>query len=262
MDKEINIKNLKNNTMKKLLFLVILFSFTLTEITAQVCTSCYQTINTGTNSSAIGTYTVSDGNSSFASGYRSEASSDYTIALGFYSFATNAKSTAIGSSIKANASKSIVFGSGEFNANVYLENNVPRSLMVGFRSKYPTLFVSESKFSPEYDKTGKIGIGNITSPQAKLHLLADEGEDATVFQPFSWDNGGSANLVLGNYAYGLSSTKTGGLVFGSENGYSFANNGLVSFSGQIKVSGGSPGRESVDIRQRWFGFLARCYKPQ
>ncbi|RLD69859.1 MAG: hypothetical protein DRI87_09105, partial [Bacteroidetes bacterium] len=204
--------------MKQFALLISLFTFTILESYGQ-CTGCGGTTNNGNNSSAIGTNTVSTGNSSFASGFGSEATANYTTALGFYAKATYSKGIALGSAVKATVYKSVVIGSGDWNANVYLENNVPRSLMVGFQSRYPTLFVSESPLSAYYNKTGKIAIGNVINengymdPQAKLHLRADAGEEAAVFiEPHTWEPRARANLWLGNMYHGVSAEFDNGLV--------------------------------------------------
>jgi len=44
-------------------------------------------------------------------------------------------------------------------------------MMIGFKSNLPTFFVGESS---GVNRTGKIGIGNVTSPAAKLHIKADD----------------------------------------------------------------------------------------
>ena len=49
--------------------------------------------------------------------------------------------------------------------------------MIGFNSALPTLFISKSS---TYNTTGKVGIGNITSPKAKLHIRSDANEDAGI----------------------------------------------------------------------------------
>jgi len=203
-------------TLRSLFFSSLLTLIVINQITAQ-CIDCGNTTNTGTNSSAIGTQTISTGNSSFASGFGAQATNNYTTSLGFYSFATNAKSVAIGSAVKANSEKSVVIGAGDWNANIYLENNHPRSLMIGFKSKFPTLFVSESPMSPWYDKTGKVGIGNVTSPQAKLHIYSDEDEDATLFlEPSVWSAGYNATIWFGNQNQSISANTTEGMAYTTE----------------------------------------------
>jgi hypothetical protein len=188
----------------------------------QPCTSCENTQNTGMNSSAIGTNTVSTGNSSFASGFGSETTANYTTAMGFFAKATYTKGIALGSAVKATMDKSIVIGSGEWNADIYLENNIPRSLMVGFRSRYPTLFVSESPQSGYYNKTGRIGIGNMTDPQAKLHIYSDDDEAATLFlQPSNWTTEYNAEIMLGDTAHSISAEIDEGLVYKTEENHVF-----------------------------------------
>jgi len=49
--------------------------------------------------------------------------------------------------------------------------------MIGFNSDKATFFVSETPYNRQ---TGSIGIGNVTDPQAKLHIRADEEEHATL----------------------------------------------------------------------------------
>ena len=149
---------------------------------SQSCTNCSGTTVLGTDASAIGTNTVANGHSSFASGFGSQATAYYTTAIGFYSFASYTKAISLGSMVKSNMDRAVVIGcGGDYSAHIYLQNNIPRSLMIGFNSQFPTLFVSESPQSPGYDKTGRIGIGNITDPQAKLHILSDNDEDADLF---------------------------------------------------------------------------------
>lgn len=43
--------------------------------------------------------------------------------------------------------------------------------MIGFNSTLPTFFVEPA---PSNGLTGRIGIGNVTAPQAKLHILGDD----------------------------------------------------------------------------------------
>ncbi len=68
-------------------------------------------------------------------------------------------------------------GYGEQN-HERLINTIGNSLMIGFNSIYPTLFIDKS---PSKFRTGKVGIGNVTKPEAKLHILADHGENAGLF---------------------------------------------------------------------------------
>jgi hypothetical protein len=209
--------------MKQIILLFIVAIFVFTETYCQ-CTGCEGTTNTGNNSSAIGTNTKSTGNSSFASGFGSEATANYTTALGFFAEATYTKGVAIGSAVKATMDRSIVIGSGSYSANYYLENPIPRSLMVGFSSEKPTLFISESPMSAYNDRTGKIGIGNITQPEAKLHILSDEDEAATLFlQPSNWNTTDNAEIWLGNQNHGIAADIDEGMVYQTENNHVFKN---------------------------------------
>jgi len=207
--------------MKKLFFLTVFLFWGFTEISAQ-CTSCSGTINTGNTSSAIGKNTVSTGLTSFASGFGSQATEGYTTALGFYSFATYNKATAIGSTVKSSGYQSIVLGSGDYNTGTYLINNIPRSLMIGFHSLYPTLFVVGDDTPNVFNKTGRIGIGNVTNPLAKLHIRADEGEEAAVFiEPHSWGGGNKAGVYLGNFHNSVFADSSSGIVYKTENNHVF-----------------------------------------
>ena len=49
--------------------------------------------------------------------------------------------------------------------------------MMGVKSQYPTLTISAAE-NPGY--TGKVGIGNVTAPQAKLHIKGDAMEHASI----------------------------------------------------------------------------------
>jgi len=223
----------------KAIFLVILTTMALTGLKSQVNYS--NTTLSGSYPSAIGINTKALGNYSFAAGASSEATASYTTALGFYSFATYSKAIAIGSAVKSNVYKSIVIGSGSYDHGKYLENNVMESLMIGFNSKFPTLFVVQPEEQDlNYTKTGKIGIGNVTSPLAKLHLRADDGEEAAVFiQPFDWSRGNAASLALGDLFHGVTANTIDGLIFKTSSFYNFNEGylkiGLEARAGSVLV---------------------------
>ena len=90
----------------------------------------------------------------------------------------------IGHHIKVNGhSGGMVIGNGfdaANNANAFLVNDSSNSLMVGFNSIKPTLFVSESPndYSQNIlNRTGRVAIGDVV-PHAKLHVRSDQGENA------------------------------------------------------------------------------------
>jgi hypothetical protein len=214
--------------MKRFIILSIILVLTYTNIKAQ-CTSCYSSTNTGMYSSVLGRESVSSGYTSFASGIRSKATADFSTAIGFHAEAHGVKGVALGTMVKASVSKSIAIGSGNTNSNTYMENYVPRSLMVGFTSKFPTLFVGEPKDQDnQYTKTGRIAIGNVVNsfgymePLTKLHLRADIEEPAIAFiEPHQWKSGAYASLALGSLEHGIGAEYELGLVFQSPTNYVF-----------------------------------------
>ena len=231
--------------MKKTYLLLILIIFG-SSVFAQNCTNCNGTSTSGLNASAIGTSTIADGNSAFAGGYFSKATGNNSFAFGEMSYADsnnsialgtrdtanwigaiaigmNARaggtgSIALGNQIQALGHYSIVIGTG-FQPTKKLRNPYTNSLMIGFNSMKPTLFVSSSLY---YDKTGRIGIGNVTDPQAKLHLRADDGEDAAIYiEPNNWNAGEMARLILGNTFHSITTNNSEGMKFESENNFIF-----------------------------------------
>jgi len=182
---------------KQLLFLVLVIILNFTNETLNAQVHYKNTVATQDNSSAIGQESVANADASFASGFKTTASGAKSTALGITSEASGVGSTTlginnlaignysvtIGSNLKAVQDHSIVIGSGD-PVSPRLTNNQTYSLMVGFLSQYPTLFVGTS---PLYNKTGSIAIGNVVNengymdPQAKLHIRADANEEAAVF---------------------------------------------------------------------------------
>ena len=129
-------------------------------------------------SSNIGNSTNATGYNSFASGYASEASGHTSTALGREAKALGAYSGAFGNFVVASANNSFVLGTG-FSTTLPLTNTAA-GIMMGVNSQQPTLTISAAASA---NKTGKIGIGNITSPSAKLHIKSDssgENENADI----------------------------------------------------------------------------------
>jgi hypothetical protein len=197
--------------MKKLALLIIAVMLQTTIVVGQDCVVCSQP-PTVPGASVIGTNSIAQGVGSTAIGTHS------------YTESQAGNSIAIGTWAKTVASLSVVIGSGRDSYNM-LVNNMQQSLMVGFGSKYPSLFVGRSPFA---DKTGKIAIGNVVNqngqmdPLTKLHLRADEGEEASFFiEPNSWSGGDFANLFLGNFYHGITADTNQGLHFLSQKNYLF-----------------------------------------
>lgn len=163
----------------------------------------------GYSNTASGSYSTSLGYSNIASGYASiagtrnaEASSNYSVALGYYAKANGLYSTALGSFseaishfttsigqyVKASNTNAMVIGKGA-NNSYKLDNNITNSLMIGFNSNVPTLFVGASSGTGTY---GKVGIGNITSPLTELDVngtITMRGGAAANYIPVSDANG-------------------------------------------------------------------------
>ncbi len=125
----------------------------------------------------VGTYkNIASGGYSATIGAGCESRGLYSFSVGYVAKSYMANTIAMGKFVKAQAQNTIVIGSGYGNAESrLLTNNISNSLMIGFNSTLPTLFVSKSS---NYNTTGKVGIGNVTSPQAKLHIKSDSNEDA------------------------------------------------------------------------------------
>lgn len=116
------------------------------------------------------------GNYSATIGINNMTMGSNSLAVGQANKTYGAASVALGKFAWANATNAIVIGGGTDNSeSKALINNYSGTLMVGFNSRRPTLFVSSSNGG---ETTGKIGIGNVTSPLAKLHMLSDSNEDA------------------------------------------------------------------------------------
>ena len=199
--------------MKKLsIYITILFFVAniSTSLRAQVCYTCPNQGNnvTGSASSAFGTNNTVSGMMSTAIGNNNSITTGASFIAGTYSniYSSSGNSVIVGGSntIINGCSESYIFGSGSQVIHTramlighrlqsgaasqiilgagrvggFLTNNKMYSLAIGFNSNVPTFFVGES---PANDQTGRVGIGNNTEPQAKLHVKADKAEDATLF---------------------------------------------------------------------------------
>lgn len=117
-----------------------------------------------------------------------------SLAVGQANKTVGASSIALGKFAWANATNAIVIGSGTDNyESKALINNYSGTLMIGFNSRRPTLFVGSSNGGVT---TGKIGIGNMTEPLAKLHMLSDSNEDAGMILETSNKTSKSAFLQM------------------------------------------------------------------
>jgi hypothetical protein len=120
--------------------------------------------------------TTTGSSGAFAGGYGSTADGVFAFAFGNQVTAAGTNSLAIGRFLETATTPAMIFGTG-FSPTSRLTNSTPNSLMIGFNSIKPTFFVSGA-IGNGY--TGKIGIGDITTPLAKLHIKGDANEDADI----------------------------------------------------------------------------------
>ena len=143
----------------------------------------------GNNNNVKGDYSFSLGTNCSVTGQSNGA------AIGFFAVSTDNDSYSFGSFVEAYAPGSMVIGTGSSKRDM-LRNTKQESLVVGFNSIHPSLFVSRS---PSMHETGKIGIGT-DEPATKLHMYSGVDEDAIIFlQPKNFTTSDDfAAIFLGN----------------------------------------------------------------
>ncbi|MBI1923613.1 hypothetical protein HYR99_05130, partial [Candidatus Poribacteria bacterium] len=137
----------------------------------------------GPFSIAMGAATAS-GQYSIAMGDSATARGDYSTAIGMFTTAAGSYSTAIGHSVTVGTESkgAVVIGSGG-DGNLF--NNIAESLMVGFRSDIPTLFVGPSN-GP--GTTGNVGIGTKSPGSYKLAVEGKIGAREVVVTLDNWSD--------------------------------------------------------------------------
>lgn len=243
--------------MKKLIKLISALSLVMTGITTNVIAQVQYNgcTTTGTYASAIGKNNTASGNNSFAGGYNSQTTGSNCFAFGYNSKATQstnaalgntatasgAGSIAIGNYVKATAQNTFVFGSGT-TASYPLTNSTANSIAFGVNSNKPTMLITKS-LNNNY--TGKVAIGQVTDPQAKLHIKSDNNEDASVFLEPTNKNNWKACIKLFDNDHTITVDNTASMVFNAGNGplsflggsYCFGNNVLtISPAGKIGIN--------------------------
>jgi hypothetical protein len=128
-------------------------------------------IEGGTSSTATGSYGIALGyscdasgtNGSAAIGYNATATQNMSHAFGSYVSATGLYSMVLGRQASASANNAHVLGNG-ISSGTPLDNSISNSLMIGYESDVPTVFVGPSA---GVGTTGNVGIGT-AAPDAKL----------------------------------------------------------------------------------------------
>ena len=229
-------KNLIETSWVKYSFIILVTSTILLSSTIQLksqCVDCNNTSTPGLNASAIGNGNSASGNYSFAGGFNSSAEGTASFAFGNRVIAAGATSLALGRFLRTNTSPAIVIGTG-YDIDNPLINNIPNSLMVGFNSNLPTFTVSDSW---GISRTGRIGIGNVTNPQAKLHIRADEGEDASLLLEPSDPRRQQAILQMMDANTGITAGQSTGMQLYTDLGQMQFTAGQFTFEGPVKVAG-------------------------
>nr|NQU89972.1 hypothetical protein [Bacteroidota bacterium] len=173
--------------MKKYIFKISITVFLVltmhSNLTGQTCIQCDENSNaSGNYASVMGMSTTATYDMAFAGGFNSHANGFFAFAFGNQVTALGANTLAIGNYIQTAATGAMVLGCGP-NVTSPLINNKSNSFMIGFNSTKPTFLVTKAIGN---DRTGKIGIGDIPEPQAKLHIIGDNDpvhmdENASLF---------------------------------------------------------------------------------
>jgi len=128
----------------------------------------YVTASGDDGATALGYYSAAHGdNGATALGNNCQANGNWgSIALGS-GVVSNGDNGAIalGNDVQANSNTSIILGEG-LSGSVPMINNIAKSLMVGFNSDIPTLFIGQAN---GVGTTGHVGIAT-TTPSEKLHI--------------------------------------------------------------------------------------------
>lgn len=172
--------------------------------------------STSNMSFAIGDNNTSDNTFSFAIGRSNQSHASTSYAIGYSNTNTSlaSPSFAVGFNNTNSAQHSISIGERL--------SNTTGGIMMGINkhgSNYkPTLFISTTQGSNE---TGKVGIGNVTSPSAKLHIKADSDEKADLMLEAT----GTSAIYFKNKNNSIS--LTGNIMTLSAGGFSYTNGNVA-----------------------------------
>ena len=207
----------------------------------------------GDYSSALGYSSTASGLGAFTIGNNNNVTGDYSfslgsycsvtgpnngVAIGLHAFSAASNAYSFGSFIEADAPGAMVIGMGASSSDI-LRNTNQESLVIGFNSIHPTLFVGKS---PTMHQTGKIGIGT-DEPATKLHMYSGVDEDAILFlQPKNYTTSDDyAAILLGNQQNQIKTTHNGPMEFLTESKFVFKGShlevGTSAGSQNLKVFG-------------------------
>lgn len=173
------------------------------------------------------------GNYSATIGAGCEANGSYSLAVGNAAKSNASMTTAIGKYVRANATNSVIIGSGVSNSDTRaLINSKANSLIVGFNSTYPTLFVGPSS---GYGTTGKVAIGNVTTPESKLHVKSDVNEDAGIILETSTSSK-SSYLQFTDTNHKISYDKSTGIQIMSKNDNITLGSNIISMNAKVGIN--------------------------
>jgi len=148
---------------------------------------------------AMGSGNTASGVASFAMGQSVTASGTASVAIGNNITSGSAANTvAMGQNVNATAANAIVIGSGQSSGS-RLVNNTANSLMVGFGSTVPTLFVGPSA---GVDNRGNVGIGTAT-PGSRLTVRAEDNLATKSVLNVTDNSGTSAMLITNDRRVGI-----------------------------------------------------------
>ena len=183
---------------------------------------------TGTNASAIGNKTKAEGNNSFAGGYGSRTVGGNSFAFGYNCTTSGSTTTAIGNTavttstggmalgnyVKSAATNAFVFGAGT-TANYPLTNSSAYSIAFGVNSNIPTMLITKSLNN---NFTGKVAIGPVTTPLAKLHVMSDNNEDANFLIEVSNKTANKASISIFDKNHFIAVDQTANMNIRAEDG--------------------------------------------
>lgn len=179
--------------------------------------------------STLGNQNTASGNYSFAAGWGSQASGQTSFALGYYSKADGLNSMAMGMYAHSQNAYGITIGRGL--SSIKPLSNTTSGIMLGMYSNVPTLYISPSNGE---NRTGKVAIGNVTSPSAKLHIAGDGVENADILLASTGSN--KSIIQFRNSSNNITVGSDNVMKFNAPN-MQFYPTGQVAVNGAFKATG-------------------------